>query len=107
MTNIEKQISIQINALKRIKKDINMYEEEVNNQTNKVNFMKENNEDKYDIKKQEEILEESHMMIPNSKKRLQTFIEKLHSLLDENENIPDELRDEALDIINLVNVYFC
>ena len=34
MTNIEKQISIQINALKRIKKDINMYEEEVNNQTN-------------------------------------------------------------------------
>ena len=106
MSNIEKQIIIQINALKRITKEIHMYEREIDSQSNKISYMKENNEDIHDIKKQEEVLEESHMMIPNCKKQLKIFINKLHTLLDENKNIYDDLRNEALNIINDIDVNF-
>ncbi|XP_033625683.1 tubulin-specific chaperone A-like [Asterias rubens] len=58
-----------------------MYEKEVIEQTAKVEKMKTNNEDQYDIRKQQEVLEESKMMIPDSTKRIRTAYADLKNCL--------------------------
>ncbi len=59
-----------------------MYEKEVIEQTAKVEKMKANNEDQYDIRKQQEVLEESKMMIPDSTKRIRTAYADLKNCLE-------------------------
>ena len=41
---------------------------------NKTQKMRDDGRDEYDIKKQEEILQESYMMIPHSKKQLEEAV---------------------------------
>ena len=43
--------------------------------------MRDGGKDPYDIKKQEEVLQESYMMIPDSKARLQAALEDLKAFL--------------------------
>ena len=43
--------------------------------------MRTEGRDSYDIKKQEEVLQESYMMIPDSKSRLQAALEHLAAFL--------------------------
>jgi len=45
--------------------------------------------DPYDIKKFREVLGESHMMVPDSEKRLEHAIADLSNFLAENEDITD------------------
>jgi tubulin-specific chaperone A len=102
MSNNDKKVNIQINSMKRIMNDIYSYEKEYNYIVNKIQEMKENKEDIYSIRKQEEILEETYKMIPNSKKRLKIFLDKL-SLLIDKDDIDSESYKNALIIINKVN----
>jgi len=102
MSDINKKILIQINSLKRIIIDINSYEKEYSEQQNNIREMKENKADIYDIRKQEEVLEETYKMIPNSKKRLKLFSNKL-SLLIDKDDINSEFHNTALLTINKVN----
>ena len=50
--NYNKQLKIKIGALKRLKKEYISYEEEIKKQDLKIQNMKNNNADAYDIKKQ-------------------------------------------------------
>jgi tubulin-specific chaperone A len=102
MLNNDKKVNIQINSMKRIMNDIYSYEKEYNYIVNKIQEMKENKEDIYSIRKQEEILEETYKMIPNSKKRLKIFLDRL-SLLIDKDDIDSESYKNALIIINKVN----
>ena len=102
MSNNDKKVNIQINSMKRIMNDIYSYEKEYNYIVNKIQEMKENKEDIYSIRKQEEILEETYKMIPNSKKRLKIFLDRL-SLLIDKDDIDSESYKNALIIINKVN----
>jgi hypothetical protein len=47
--------------------------------------MKDQNKSPYDIKKFEEVLEESHMMIPDSKNRLEQALSDLATYLNSTE----------------------
>ena len=42
--------------------------------------MRDDKKDEYDIRKQEEVLQESYMMVPDSKNRLETAINELEKL---------------------------
>jgi len=44
-------------------------------QTARIQKMRDDGKDPYDIRKQEEVLQESYMMVPDSKARLETAIE--------------------------------
>lgn len=57
------------------------YEKEAQEQEAKVQGMKAEGKDPYDIKKQEEVLQESYMMIPDSKARLAAAVEDLKAFL--------------------------
>jgi tubulin-specific chaperone A len=54
------------NAIHRLVKEAAYYVDEVHENETKLEQMKNNNDDKYDIKKFQEVLAESHMMIPDS-----------------------------------------
>lgn len=62
-----------------------MYEKEVKDQSAKVEKMKADEKDEYDIKKQIEVLEESKTMIPDCKRRLKTAYDDLTNLVAETE----------------------
>ena len=81
MDSRNKKLKVQIGVVKRLKKEVESYEKEVLVNEAKVQKMKDEEKDSYDIKKQEEVLQESYMMIPDSKGRLDTAIEGLQSCL--------------------------
>lgn len=68
----------------RLAKEVAYYEKEVQENEEKLAKMKEANSDAYDIKKFEEVLGESHMMIPDSKARFEKSLEELSLFLDTN-----------------------
>ena len=69
----------------RLLKEVSYYEGEVKENESKLAEMKAANKDPYDIKKFEEVLGESYMMIPDSKSRLKQALEELSSFLQSSE----------------------
>lgn len=67
---------------KRMVKEVDAYEKEVVTNTDKVQKMRDEDKDEYDIRKFEEVLQESLMMIPDSKGRLETALGNLSSCVD-------------------------
>ena len=80
-SSFSKQLSIQLNVCKRMQKESSYYLKEVEENKAKVQKMKDEGKDPFDIKKQEEVLEESVMMVPDSKRRYGESVEKLVQLL--------------------------
>lgn len=85
MSGCEKRLKVQIGVVKRMIKEVAAYEKEAIDNGARVQKMKDDGKDEYDIKKQEEVLAESQMMIPDSKNRLEAAIEKLSDVLGEAE----------------------
>jgi tubulin-specific chaperone A len=77
-----KQIKIQTGVVKRITKEKLMYEKEVKLTEDRIQRMKDEGKDEYDIKKMGEVLQESEMMVPETLKRLQTAWEDLKNKLE-------------------------
>lgn len=73
------------NKLKRLLKEAAYYKEEVKENEEKLERMKIDEKDPYDIKKFEEVLGESQMMIPDSERRLKETLDDLSLLLDTTE----------------------
>eukprot|EP01032_Pedospumella_encystans_P026027 gene26027-29398_t len=87
-----KQIKIQLGICKRMIKEVASYEKEVTTNEAKIQKMKDDGKDSYDIRKQEEVLQESYMMIPDSKSRLEKVILELVGILNE---LPEDVQVEA------------
>lgn len=65
----------------RLTKEKLAYEREIETQQVKVAKMKSENREQHDISKQEEVLQESRMMIPDSLRRLKAAVEDLNKVL--------------------------
>mmetsp|Transcript_19131 Transcript_19131/g.27004 ORF Transcript_19131/g.27004 Transcript_19131/m.27004 type:complete len:137 (+) Transcript_19131:70-480(+) len=79
----ERQLMIKTKACQRLVKEALYYEKEVETNQAKLNKMKEDtSKDQYDIKKFDEVLQESIMMIPDSKARLLKSVEELSLFMD-------------------------
>merc|ERR1719502_241629 len=59
--------------------------------------MKDAGKDIYDIKKAEEVLQESYMMIPDSKNRFHKSLDDLLAFVNENSEDPAIARTEELE----------
>ncbi|KAL9986439.1 hypothetical protein ACROYT_G000590 [Oculina patagonica] len=77
----KRQLKIKTGVVKRLAKEKQMYEKEVVDQGAKVEKMKAENKDEYDIRKQIEVLDESKIMIPDCKRRLKTAYDDLTKLV--------------------------
>lgn len=67
------------------------YKEEVKENEEKLAGMKANNKDPYDIKKFEEVLGESYMMVPDSSARLKQALQDLAAYVMESPEVTEEL----------------
>ncbi|XP_014668344.1 PREDICTED: tubulin-specific chaperone A-like [Priapulus caudatus] len=86
---IIKNIRIKTGVVKRIAKEKNMYEKEAQMLQERVEKMKAEGRDEHDIKKQQEVTQESNMMIPDCVKRLKAAMADLGNLLDSNQDLCD------------------
>lgn len=64
-----KQIKLKAGVVKRCTKDVTCYKKEAESQKNRVEKYKSEGKDEHDVRKQEEVLQETLMMIPDSKRR--------------------------------------
>ena len=74
-----KQLKIQTGVVKRIIKEKSMYEKEVVQTENRIQKMKDEGRDEYDIRKMGEVLAESKMMGPDCIKSLSTAVEDMRT----------------------------
>ena len=77
------KLKTQLGICKRMVKEVKSYEKEVVTNEARVQKMRDDGKDPYDIRKQEEVLQESYMMIPDSKARLESTLADLEACLDE------------------------
>ncbi|GAV65318.1 TBCA domain-containing protein [Cephalotus follicularis] len=80
-----RNLKIKTATCKRIVKELNSYEKEVDREAAKTADMKEKGADPYDLKQQENVLAESRMMIPDCNKRLEASLADLKGTLAELE----------------------
>lgn len=73
------KLKTQLGIAKRMIKEVEAYEREVTTNEARIQKMRDDGKDPYDIRKQEEVLQESYMMVPDSKARLETVIEELQA----------------------------
>jgi len=78
-----KKLKTQLGIVKRMQKEVASYEKEVETNEARVQKMRDEGKDPYDIRKQEEVLQESYMMIPDSKARLESTLVELKGCFDE------------------------
>jgi tubulin-specific chaperone A len=96
------KLKVQISVCKRMQKEVASYEKEVVTNEARVQKMRDDGRDEYDIRKQEEVLQESYMMVPDSKSRLEKALGELSELWDEfreDEYITADLRDETATLL--------
>eukprot|EP00617_Octactis_speculum_P026571 CAMPEP_0185767776 /NCGR_PEP_ID=MMETSP1174-20130828/45551_1 /TAXON_ID=35687 /ORGANISM="Dictyocha speculum, Strain CCMP1381" /LENGTH=145 /DNA_ID=CAMNT_0028452121 /DNA_START=17 /DNA_END=454 /DNA_ORIENTATION=+ len=100
-----KKLKIKCNVCCRIEKEISFYQDEAKMNEDRVQGMKDDDKfDEYDVRKAEEVLGESYMMIPESKNRFQKSLDDLSVFLEEHIKEPafkdtDELT-RALKILS-------
>mmetsp|Transcript_4885 Transcript_4885/g.6707 ORF Transcript_4885/g.6707 Transcript_4885/m.6707 type:complete len:124 (+) Transcript_4885:35-406(+) len=88
-TPLQRQLRIKLGVCKRLQREMRAYEEEVKVNEARVQKMRDDGKDPYDIKKQEEVLGESYMMIPDTRKRLEESYEDLSALLEGSQHDPE------------------
>mgnify|MGYP005662268871 FL=1 len=99
------KLKILLNSLKRLKKEAIYYNKELIDNENKLNNMIREKKDKYDIKKQEEILDETKLMIPNAKKRLQNKIDEFENFIQDAQfdlNLDEETMKEINNVSEIL-----
>ncbi|RZF37479.1 hypothetical protein LSTR_LSTR005354 [Laodelphax striatellus] len=85
-----KTIKIKTGVVKRLMKDKVMYDKEARQQEVKIETLKSKGEDEYNIRKQEEVLQESLMMVPNCQRRLQKAYEELNSIVESEKDLAED-----------------
>lgn len=96
-----KQITIKTGVLKRLAKEKTVYEREAEAQKKRVERIKEDGQDEHVIKKQEEVLQESLMMLPDCQRRLVKAYDDLNELLRNEEELKDTKEyGNALSVLN-------
>ena len=98
-----KQLMIKTKACQRLIKEVEYYRKEVKENEQKLRRMEDENRDPYDIKKFQEVLSESHMMVPDSICRRDKAVGDLRDFLSTLENgglDGNEWMVEAQKIVN-------
>ena len=99
------KLKILLNSLKRLKKEAIYYNKELIDNENKLNNMIEEEKDNHDIKKQKEIVDETKMMIPNAKKRLQNKIDEFENFVQDAQfdlNLDEETMKEINNVSEIL-----
>ncbi|WZN58566.1 tubulin-specific chaperone A [Chloropicon roscoffensis] len=85
--DLKRQVKVKTGVVKRLRKELAMYEQEKVQNDKRVEDMRASGADVYDVRQAERVADESAMMIPDCKVRFEAAIQDLQSLTDaEKEN---------------------
>jgi len=82
-----KTLKIKTGVVRRLAKEKVTYETEAEQQRHRIARLKQEGKDEYDIRKQEEVLQESLMMVPDCQRKLVKAIEDLKTILDNEHDL--------------------
>ncbi|XP_024377006.1 tubulin-folding cofactor A [Physcomitrium patens] len=78
-----KSLKVKTGICKRVMKELHSYEQVVDKEFAKTQNVKNSQACSFDIKRQEHVLQESYMMVPNCQKRLETALTTLEKAVKE------------------------
>lgn len=82
-------LKIKTGVVKRLAKEKVTYEKEAAQQRERIQKLKEQGKDGYDIKKQEEVLQESLMIVPDCQRRLAKAFDELKKILETEQDLKE------------------
>lgn len=82
-------LKIKTGVVKRLAKEKVTYEKEAAQQRERIQKLKDQDKDGYDIKKQEEVLQESLMMVPDCQRRLIKAFDELKKILETEQDLKE------------------
>mmetsp|Transcript_19373 Transcript_19373/g.22150 ORF Transcript_19373/g.22150 Transcript_19373/m.22150 type:complete len:129 (-) Transcript_19373:29-415(-) len=80
--DIERQLMIKVKSCERLTKEVAFYVKDLEKNETKLEKMKEENKNVYDVKMFEEVVRESRIIIPDSERRLEESLDALTLFLD-------------------------
>lgn len=84
-----RQLTIKTGVVKRLSKEKTVYEKEVITQRNRIDKLKTEGADDHVLRKQEEVLQESMMMVPDCQRRLAKAFEELSEMIKNEEELKE------------------
>ncbi|KAH1015666.1 hypothetical protein HUJ04_007016 [Dendroctonus ponderosae] len=84
-----KTLKIKTGVVRRLAKEKTVYEKEADQQKNRIEKLKADKRDEHDIKKQEEVLAECLMMVPDCQRRLFKAFEELRGILETEQDLKE------------------
>ncbi|KAH8408000.1 hypothetical protein KR222_009992 [Zaprionus bogoriensis] len=96
-----RQLVIKTGVVKRLAKEKTVYEKEVSTELARLQKFKGDGADEHVLRKQEEVIQECQMMIPDSKRRLQKESELLQKYLDDEQDLKEtEAYGKAFEVLS-------
>ncbi|XP_034485066.1 tubulin-specific chaperone A [Drosophila innubila] len=96
-----RQLVIKTGVVKRLAKEKTVYEKEVNTELARLDKFKGNGADDHVLRKQEEVIQECQMMIPDSKRRLQKEYDVLAKYLQDEQDLKEtEAYTKAAEVLS-------
>mmetsp|Transcript_40867 Transcript_40867/g.66256 ORF Transcript_40867/g.66256 Transcript_40867/m.66256 type:complete len:115 (-) Transcript_40867:330-674(-) len=86
MADPAKALKIKTGVAKRYCKEYTSYGKEKQKQQARIDKLKSENADEADVRKQEEVLQETAMMIPDTRRKTEAALQELKGLLAEHES---------------------
>ncbi|KAL1489150.1 hypothetical protein ABEB36_014091 [Hypothenemus hampei] len=84
-----KTLKIKTGVVRRLTKEKTTYEKEADQQKNRIGKLKNQGTDEHTIKKEEEVLQECLMMVPDCQRRLFKAFEELKGILESEQDLKD------------------
>merc|ERR1712032_1254684 len=97
-TNVQKQCRIKTGSLRRYCKEYLSYEKEVENDKKKIEKAEQEGKDEYHIRKLNEVLKETEVMVPHLKEKIIDSLNDLETYVEEHKE-----NEELVDHENLAN----
>ncbi|XP_071055400.1 tubulin-specific chaperone A [Onthophagus taurus] len=93
-------LKIKTGIVRRLAKEKVTYEQEADGQRERIERMRRDGKDEYDVKKQEEVLQESLMMVPDCQRRLVKAYDELKNILSAEQDLKD--KEEYLNAMRVL-----
>lgn len=90
----KRQLKIKSGIVRRITREFESYQKEILKDKDRIEKLRDNGGTESEIRKQEEVLQETISMVPNTRKRLQDGLEDLMNFMKENDTVEEVITSE-------------
>jgi len=90
----KRQLKIKSGIVRRITREFESYQKEIVKDKDRIEKLRDNGGDDHDIRKQEEVLQETIAMVPNTRKRLRDGLEELMNFMKDNDTVEELVASE-------------